>query len=282
MAYSINYMGNLITFLDATPRSQPLEPMVQAVGYLPRRSEVMDCRKSMVFFSFILSGRGEFVRNGQPHAVCSPCVFIQEPNIPLRYGPKPVGGTWEELFLQFNASQMPLFAKWGIDSARHPVWPLAAASMVRSLAEELIDCLPRAGACGVSDRIDRIAHRLLLESRIASSPAAGPNENSALIHIRRYLASNLELPHDFDALARQYGMSLVSFRRHWVREFGKPPAEDLTDLRIREACRLLETTTLNIKKISGRTGFRDPLYFSRRFSNKIGVSPARFRRQCHA
>ncbi|WWR16751.1 AraC family transcriptional regulator [Lachnospiraceae bacterium JLR.KK008] len=53
----------------------------------------------------------------------------------------------------------------------------------------------------------------------------------------------------------------------------------LTDYRIRQACILLKNTDLSVRAIAHSVSYADPLYFSRIFRQKMGVSPARYREQ---
>ena len=64
------------------------------------------------------------------------------------------------------------------------------------------------------------------------------------------------------------------------REVGHSPHEYLVGIRMRKACSLLSSQTLgrlNIKEISDQCGFTDPLYFSRMFRKRLGLSPSRYR-----
>ena len=64
------------------------------------------------------------------------------------------------------------------------------------------------------------------------------------------------------------------------REIGQSPHEYLVGIRMRKACSLLSSQTLgrlNIKEISDQCGFTDPLYFSRMFRKRLGLSPSRYR-----
>lgn len=51
----------------------------------------------------------------------------------------------------------------------------------------------------------------------------------------------------------------------------------LLDYRIRQACILLTTTDLSIRVISHSVSYADPLYFSRLFHQKKGLSPSEYR-----
>ena len=49
--------------------------------------------------------------------------------------------------------------------------------------------------------------------------------------------------------------------------------------RLKNAMQLLETTEIEITHIASRTGFATVQYFSRVFSNIVGVSPRKYRQQ---
>lgn len=51
----------------------------------------------------------------------------------------------------------------------------------------------------------------------------------------------------------------------------------LLDYRMRQACILLKNTTLSIRSIAHTVSYADPLYFSRIFHQKMGVSPSEYR-----
>ena len=53
----------------------------------------------------------------------------------------------------------------------------------------------------------------------------------------------------------------------------------LLDYRMRQACILLKNTTLSVRSIAHTVGYTDPLYFSRIFHQKMGVSPSEYRKQ---
>ena len=54
--------------------------------------------------------------------------------------------------------------------------------------------------------------------------------------------------------------------------------ENLLDYRMRQACILLKTTSLSVRAIAHSVSYIDPLYFSRIFRQKMGVSPVEYRK----
>ncbi|MFB5760776.1 response regulator transcription factor [Paenibacillus medicaginis] len=55
----------------------------------------------------------------------------------------------------------------------------------------------------------------------------------------------------------------------------------MTSVRMREAVRLLEHTTLRITEIADRLGFTDAAYFSNTFKREAGTSPSEYRKRLH-
>ena len=52
----------------------------------------------------------------------------------------------------------------------------------------------------------------------------------------------------------------------------------LLDYRIRQSCILLRDTTMSIRVIAHSVSYDDPLYFSRIFHQKMGMSPSEYRK----
>ena len=51
----------------------------------------------------------------------------------------------------------------------------------------------------------------------------------------------------------------------------------LLDYRIRQACILLQNTSLSVRSVAHTVTYADPLYFSRFFYQKMGISPREYR-----
>ena len=80
-------------------------------------------------------------------------------------------------------------------------------------------------------------------------------------------------------VAARLQVSASHLSRVFFRETGSRPVEYLTRLRLEEAVRLLNTTSLSIDAISRRCGFGDGNYFSKVFRCHMGLSPRAFRQQ---
>lgn len=64
-------------------------------------------------------------------------------------------------------------------------------------------------------------------------------------------------------------------RSHFKKITGKTPIEFLTEIRIKHACFLIDTSTetSSMAEISEQCGFTDYVYFSKKFKSIVGASP---------
>jgi AraC family transcriptional regulator len=80
-----------------------------------------------------------------------------------------------------------------------------------------------------------------------------------------------------DRLARVANMSAFHFARSFKSAYGKSPYRFLSELRIRKARELLESTRLPVNQIANEVGWANVARFSSVFKAHTGVSPLQFR-----
>lgn len=93
--------------------------------------------------------------------------------------------------------------------------------------------------------------------------------------IRRDFARTIVL----SEVARQCGLSVRHFQRHFQSAFGFSPQEFLMKTRVAAAMRLLEETNFSASEIATRCGFVDGSSFAEQFRVRVGQSPTSYRRQ---
>ncbi|WP_235884741.1 helix-turn-helix domain-containing protein [Bradyrhizobium frederickii] len=92
--------------------------------------------------------------------------------------------------------------------------------------------------------------------------------------MRVRLASSLTISH----IAAECRLTPSHFARCFRRSTGVAPHEYLSQLRVKEAKRLMTTTKLPLADIALICGFGDQSYFVRVFSRRVGTSPGAWRR----
>ena len=79
-----------------------------------------------------------------------------------------------------------------------------------------------------------------------------------------------------DSLHEMCGISHTYYRKIFIKEMGLNPKEYVVEKRLSHAKAIIESGEMDtVKQLALSVGYDDPLYFSKAFKNKYGVSPAR-------
>ena len=86
---------------------------------------------------------------------------------------------------------------------------------------------------------------------------------------------------DLTLILSKSGYSEDYIRSCFKKITGKTPSEFLTDIRIKNACFLIDIykNKISLSEISERCGYLDYIYFSKRFKSVMGMSPREYRNQ---
>ena len=77
-------------------------------------------------------------------------------------------------------------------------------------------------------------------------------------------------------LRRQMGLASSSLYRNVKRLTGKSPSSFIREFRLHKAIDLLHHKKASISNIARSTGFRNPSYFTKCFSDKYGILPSKY------
>jgi AraC-like DNA-binding protein len=95
----------------------------------------------------------------------------------------------------------------------------------------------------------------------------------------RWAREHIDQPADPDGMARAAGLSHAYFTRLFRNTFGLAPRDWTAREKVREACRLLEESSLRSQEIAHRLGYESSSSFGRQFRQVTRMSPARYRQQ---
>ena len=98
-----------------------------------------------------------------------------------------------------------------------------------------------------------------------------------LTRVTAYLRNTLHETPDYRQLARLANLSYCQLFRLFKQHLGLSLQHYIEQQRIAYAKRLLALNHLSIKEVAAQVGFKNQLYFSRRFQKAVGVSPSRYR-----
>lgn len=99
----------------------------------------------------------------------------------------------------------------------------------------------------------------------------------ALRRVREYIEANLEDTISIKTLAHAAGLSMYHFARAFKQSEGVTPHAYLVSCRLRRAQELLTQTDLSVSEIARASGFSDQSHCTRRFRERLGVTPSSYR-----
>lgn len=84
---------------------------------------------------------------------------------------------------------------------------------------------------------------------------------------------------DLNGCLHSYSFSTEYLKRIFKQELGMTPRQFLTEKRLENAAKNLTigSEKLNVSEIARKCGYTDPLYFSKLFKNRYGVSPKNYK-----
>ena len=121
---------------------------------------------------------------------------------------------------------------------------------------------------------------LLLMNRQALEESRNGNQMRAEIEQAvSYFNEHYQKPINIEEYAVSRHISAEWFIRCFKRIMNLTPAQYLLSLRIANAQSLLEHSDYNVSEIASIVGYESPLYFSRVFKKRLGVSPSQYRKR---
>lgn len=101
--------------------------------------------------------------------------------------------------------------------------------------------------------------------------------HEAVDRAKQYITENFINDISIDDIAQAAFISSYHFSRMFKRNTSLSPHKFLNAIRLRNACRLLLESNLNVAHIGYSCGFSNSDYFVTLFKNKIGLTPSEFR-----
>jgi transcriptional regulator GlxA family with amidase domain len=99
-----------------------------------------------------------------------------------------------------------------------------------------------------------------------------------VLKAQQWLQSNHAVANPVEEMVRLAGVPARTFKRRFTRATGFSPIQYVQHLRVDQAKRQLESTSIPVDEISWRVGYEDPAFFRRLFKRLTGIAPGAYRR----
>lgn len=107
--------------------------------------------------------------------------------------------------------------------------------------------------------------------------SATPGQDPRIARLEALVRGNLSEPRQSRDYAAALGLSDRHLRRLCLEATGLSAHGFIEQLRLREACRLLAYTRMQVQEVGFALGIDDPAYFARVFRRGMGLSPQDYR-----
>ncbi len=223
---------------------------------------------------YVSSGAGSYQRaDGSTVAVRAPAGIWLFPGVAHGYGPDARG--WSEHWVLFRGPAAGMLESLGLIRPADPVvhWEQPVAD-VPALFSRLRDTIASVGTrAGLL--ASALTYQLVVQLAERSAAWDGDDPSPVVRAVARDAFQALPV----SLRARRAGVSVAELRRVLRHETGVGISEFVLRIRLTRAQSLLAKRELSVAQVAHAVGYADPAYFSRFFTERIGLSPTAFRAQ---
>ena len=103
--------------------------------------------------------------------------------------------------------------------------------------------------------------------------------DAAIVRAQAWIADNYATDNPVAAMVERSALLPRTFGRRFRAATGRRPIEYVHEIRIEEARRILESSSIAVDDVGFSVGYQDPTFFRRLFKRKTGLTPAAYRRK---
>lgn len=228
------------------------------------------------YLIYLFAGELEMELDGQPHTVQGGSLVIFPPGCAYRYTKR----NREELvyfwvhFTGYGVPEMLENCQLSINTLYHAGVSGDVADSFRHMFQNFINrdnCYESAVSAQLTLIFVQLRRKINGITPIQSFNATGKIQKSL-----DYMHRNYKDPIAITELADIEHLSVSRYCALFRQSTGVSPQNFLIDLRLKTATELMLGTDLSVKQIARNIGYNDPLYFSRLFKARKGVSPGKY------
>ncbi len=226
-----------------------------------------------------ISTEGKCLFNSdKPRLIDQHNIVLIGPQLKCKYQRAPNSKIWRHYWIQFTPE--PEWLKWS-PALRAPsqlfIGHIEPPRMegTHHAIKEIIDLRNDTSTTAKHLTKNRLEYLLTVANQADEASHTVINKRIKLI--TDYLTDNFRMNCNVETLAQICNLSKSRMSALFKQEMGVSPLNWRDQLRMRQARKLLNEGNLSTSCIAASVGYDDPLHFSRRFSQVVGVSPRQYR-----
>lgn len=224
---------------------------------------------------FILEGKGVFTKDGTSYELGAGQGFLITPNTSCLYVADEKE-PWKYVYVSFRgADDDALVHNAGLDE-NNVVFEFP-------LDEDMIHdiyAMHKAGKKNEARGYDVAGYFLLVMSRLVKAARGTTGGRQGEYYVKRakkFIEDNYSEPLSVNDIAQNLRLDRTYLYRLFMKHDGISPSEYLLSVRLKAAEKMLENDKLPIREAALNAGFCNISYFYRRFSERYGVSPKKYK-----
>lgn len=225
---------------------------------------------------YIISGKGYYEVNGKMFSLQAGDTFLVYPNTEVTYYADQ-NNPWEYTWVGFTGSDAAMILSATDFSRQKPV--IFCAPEGEQIKKQLLHIYEARGNefQNAVEMTGRLYTALALFMKHSPHTEQQDSANSYVQKGIEFISANYSYPITVEDIADYVGVSRSHLFRSFESVLQQSPKEYLTSFRMKQACYLLEHSTLSITAIANSVGFENSLYFSKSFRKMKGISPRSYR-----
>ncbi|WPJ96076.1 AraC family transcriptional regulator [Coraliomargarita algicola] len=244
-----------------------------------KTEDVCDEHYDRLAMVYVLRGRGAYHDSlGHQFELRQGDVFFRFPDR-SHTGTIDPNSQWHECFVSLRSEWYHIFQQLELIRPHQVRFEMGMTENIPTRIHGLMELIRKADTpteiSSIEFEIAALIRRVLAsaqENRYADTPHV-----DRLKHAREIIRSQAAQKCSIEALLSDIGLSYSRLRSLFRSAYHISPGEFRIQVRIENACTLLETTDLPINKIADQLGYADAFTFSKQFKQRVALSPQQFR-----
>lgn len=233
--------------------------------------------RDVYLIHYAVSGEGKYVQNDKEYKISAGQGFLICPGQKVFYKAD-IKNPWHYFWVGFNGSDAKnLLLKAGL-SIKNPIINFGNISEMKNLLSAFQSVNPLKEESGpiLTGYMYVLLGKLIEETKKDST--AKYHAGFYINYCSYYIENNIARPIDVEKIANTLNISRSYLYRLFKEHYKTSIKGYIMDLKLKKAVEFIENKKISIGDISRSVGFEDPLYFSRAFKKKFGVSPLEYRK----